>query len=71
MLEKHGEILVHFLEGLKQPLPTFLVQALNPVAQCPDRVFEIGLFADQQGVLGLDLARIFLGAQVHSAERIA
>ena len=71
MGEQQGEIAVHLLERCQQPFAAFTVQPGNAAAQGADRFVKIGLFADQQVMLGLHLARIFLGAQVHGAQGIA
>ncbi len=42
-----------------------------PAAQLGDRLFQIGLFADQRVVFFLHLCGVFLGAQVHRAQRVA
>ena len=69
--EQQAEVFVHLLERGQQPLTPFAVQPGDPGPQLLDRLFQIGLFADQSVMLVLHLAGILLGAQVHRPQGIA
>ena len=59
------------LERGQQPLARFLVEALDALAQPLDGFDQIVALGGQRGVLGLDLAQLFLGAQIDGAEPLA
>ena len=69
--EQPLEVLVDGLERGQQPLAGFLVETLDALAQPLDGFDEVIAFGCQRCVLGLDLAQLFLGAQVDGAEPLA
>ena len=69
--EQPLEVIVHGLERGQQALAGFLVEALDACAQLLDRFDEVVAFGGEAGVLGLDLAQFFLGAQVDGTEPVA
>ena len=64
-------MLVDHLEGGQQPLARLAIEALDALAQPLDRLDQIVALGDQAVVLGLDLAQLFLGAQIDGAEPLA
>ena len=58
-------------ERRQQPLAGLLVQANDPLAKPRDRGNQIITLGGQRGVLGFDLAKLFLGAQIDRAELLA
>ena len=63
--------LVDGLERGQQPLARFLVEAADALAQPLDGFDQVVALGGQRRVLGLDLAQLFLGAQVDGAEPFA
>ena len=55
----------------EQPLARLLVEADDALAQPGDRFDQIVALGGERGVLGLDLAQFFLGAQIDGAEPLA
>ena len=56
---------------VRQPLARFAVEALDALAQPLDGFDQVVALGGQRGVLGLDLAQLFLGAQIDGAEPLA
>ncbi len=71
MFKQHREIAVHLFECGQQAFTAFFVQARDTAAQCPDRLGQICLFANQSVVFRLNLFRVFLGTQVYSTQGFA
>ena len=69
--EQPLEVLVDGLERGQQPLAGFLVEALDALAQPLDGFDQVVALGGQRGVLGLDFAQFFLGAQVDGAQPLA
>ena len=69
--EQSLEVGVDHLEGGEQPLARFAVEVLDALAQPLDRFDQIVALGGQRGVLGLDLAQFFFGAQIDGAEPFA
>ena len=63
--------LVDDLERGQQPLARLAVEALDALAQPLDGFDQVVALGGERGVLGLDLAQFFLGAQVDGAEPLA
>ena len=62
---------VDHLERGEQPLARLAVEALDALAQPLDRLDQVVALGHQGGVLRLDLAQLFLGAQIDRAEPLA
>jgi hypothetical protein len=71
MREQRPKIGVHLIEGRQQPLAPLAVQRGDPGAQLGHRGLQIGALGTSSVVLGLQLARVLLGAQVDRAQRVA
>ena len=56
---------------VEQPLARLAVEALDALAQPLDGLDQIVAFGGQCRVLGLDLAQLFLGAQIDRAQPVA
>ena len=69
--EQPLEVGVDRLERGQQPFARFAVEALDAGAQLLDRLDQVVALGGQRGVLGLDLAQFFLGAEVDGAEALA
>ena len=65
------EVLVDLFERRQQPLARLAVEALDAQPQFLDRFHQVVAFGGEVGVLGLDLAQLFLGAQVDRAQPLA
>ena len=59
------------LERGQQPLARLAVEALDALAQPLDGFDQVVALGGQRRVLGLDLAQLFLGAQIDGAEPLA
>src|SRR5438309_168387 len=55
----------------QQPLARLAVEALDALAQRLDGLHQIVALGGQRGVLGFDLAQLFLGAQIDRTEPLA
>ena len=69
--EQPLEMPVDGLERGQQPLARLAVEALDALAQPLDGFDQVVALGGQRGVLGLDLAQLFLGAQIDGAEPLA
>ena len=59
------------LERGQQPLARLAVEALDALAQPLDGFHQVVALGGERGVLGFDLAQLFLGAQIDRAEPLA
>src|SRR4029077_12177745 len=69
--EQALEVTVHHFERRKQALARLAVEALDALAQALDRLGQVVALGGERGVLRLDLAQLFLGAQIDGAKALA
>ena len=62
---------VHHFERRQQPLARFAVEVLDALAEALDRLDQVVALLGETVMLGLDLAQLFLGAQIDGAEPLA